>query len=260
MNIIRLCWYLVRLALFLVRIVVFRSYQLLFFLARPGGPFMALCLVCAGLYASWHWSGPALAAFLAPLWEPVLAWSAARPAGDGLRDLVELIAPVRIELSIGTGLVLLYWPLGWLQWMLWYVLPAFPVPRRPIRPMFLWLPGKHRIEQATCRIEVPKLPLRFWDGDQGRLERYLSPQVRILLDRPLDALLPAPALPEDPVEAPQAPEPLPLAPDAQDEEGTASGPKKRPRTAKPKQAPRTQPPPAKVTRRPPPSRAEPASG
>ena len=193
MNLIRMILYLPRLAWYVLRLLLFRAYLLLFFIARPAGPVLLPVLLGLVLLVSWPLSGPVLHSALDPVLAPLLAWAADRPREDGLRQLVELFAPLRTELITTLLIVALYWPLSWLQWMLWYILPAFPFPRRPMPPLWMWMPPKHRIERVNAHISVPKMPLRYWDGDLSALAERLRPELRDLLEAPpVPASLPGP--------------------------------------------------------------------
>ena len=193
MNTLRLILYIPRLAWYVLRVVLFRAYLLLFFVARPAGPVLAPVLIGLALILSWPFAGPLIHTVLAPWLDPLLVWAGRQPPGDGLRDLIELFAPLRTELATGLLVTALYWPLSWLQWVLLFILPAFPFPRRPLPPLWVWIPPKHRIERVMARITVPKHPLRYWDGDHAALARRLRPELQALLT-PQPDLLPSPAL------------------------------------------------------------------
>lgn len=216
MNSIRLGFFLLRYALFIIFSLLFRAYLLLFFIARPAGPFLLLAMTTMALLLSWPLMGPALAQLFDPFVVPWLQWAQRRPHNDGLRQFIELLAPIRTE---GITILLLfggYKLLTWLQWALLYILPAFPFPRRPMRPLLLWQPRPHRIERADCHLTVPRLPLRYWDGEMAALTSALKPELQALMESPAPADAPEPSerQPVKPVAKAKQPDTKPTAPKA----------------------------------------------
>lgn len=179
MNVLHLFIYTVRLVLFLLRSVLFRCYLLLIFFAKDAAPLLTMLVMAVGLWLSWSVSAPWLDGQYA-------LWIAPERSTE----------PWELFAAVGVGGFALYVLLGWIQRLLRFVLAAFPFPRRPLPPVLHWMPPKHHIRPVTCRIDVPRLPLRFWDGNLPSLTQRLRPELRAILEPPIEGVAGPPMLPK----------------------------------------------------------------
>jgi hypothetical protein len=185
MLLLRLVFFLLRYLIYRLLLLLFRLYQLCFFCARPAAPLLSILLPGAALFLFWPLFGPSLEPLADHLLAPLAVWASQQRAEDGLRQLVELLWPYRLPLLGVLWASGQYVLMSWLQWLLAFLLPAFPYPRRPLPPVWRYRPPAHRIEHVDCRQAAPSLPLRWWDGSHGPLIRQLRPELRLLLATPL---------------------------------------------------------------------------
>lgn len=188
---IKLPWFLLRYAFYQLRLMLFRIFLLLVFFARPAAPAVTLLGLLLALFLGWKSAEPTLRLLVSRWIDPWLGWLARQ--GPLFSDGLDLIAPFRLELTLGCGLLLLYVGLKLFGNLLWFLLSPLPFPERPLPPVWFRGPRRHRIRAVRCRIATPRLKRRYWRGDVAALEQYLKPELRALLEAPpVPASLPAP--------------------------------------------------------------------
>ena len=72
-----------------------------------------------------------------------------------------------------------------------FVLTALPFPPRPLPPLRRWQPPRHRIERVCCRLAVPSLSWRNWDGDWQPLYGQLTEPLQRLIYEPVRVASPS---------------------------------------------------------------------
>lgn len=181
MNLFHLTIYLIRLALFIVLSLLFRIYLSMIFLTKEAAPILIVTAISVSGYLTRTWSVPWLEALVAPTGAALHAEITKLPAGFPLRIAYELASPHLFLIAAAAGLFLLWCVLHWTRRILRFVMAAFPLPPRPLPPVRYWTPPVHRIKAVPCTIDVPALPLRYWDGSLAPLVARLSPDVRAII-------------------------------------------------------------------------------
>ena len=168
MQLLRLIFYALRLSLFLTLAALFRVYLVLIFLSKPAAPVLLAAAVGGGL-----WWLPELTA---------IGWSRTPPAWQ------QIVPPeAQPWLAIVLAMFATWFSLNILSRLLRPTLGAFPMPSRPLPPLWPRRPREHVIRTVKSRSAVPRLPLRYWGGDVKALERRLAPELQALLSAPAQA-------------------------------------------------------------------------
>lgn len=169
MNALHWAVYLVRLAFYMALSLLFRLYLLAVFLAKQAAPVLIITMAAIALFLGQDTAAPVLRRAFQPLFQAL--------------EFNENDIYVTLPLFTVAALLLAYIPLKILSGILRFLLSAFPFPQRPLPPLRRWDPPKHRIQRVACYLAVPRLPLRYWDGNTAKLSARLPERLQALLQQ-----------------------------------------------------------------------------
>ncbi len=207
MNGFRLFVWLLLYALFLARVAFFHAYLFILFISKDGAAWLLFLLSAGALLLSWPVTGPVLEAWFAPAQAEVDTYARALARETDFGAELMPFAAWALEAAILAAGLVAVWCLRRIAGVLRILLAAFPMPARPLPPQRVWMPPAHRVRAVTCRLDVPRLPLRWWNGATADLTACLAPEVRRLIGQPEEAFPVPPRPPAGPEEQTAAPEP-----------------------------------------------------
>lgn len=181
MNLLRLVIWLLLYALFLVRTVLFRIYLFVMFLSKDGAAWLLFLLSGTVVLLSWPLTGALLEDWFAPMQREIDGFARSLRRETGSEVLSGLLSQWALEITLAISGLIIVRLLKAVSGVLRTILAAFPMPARPLPPQRVWLPPAHRIRAVACRLSVPRLPLRWWSGDQAELLDYLKPELRAMI-------------------------------------------------------------------------------
>lgn len=181
MNLLRLVIWLLLYALFLVRTVLFRTYLFVMFLSKDGAAWLLFLLSGTLVLLSWPLTGALLEEWFVPIQAEIDGFARVLQRETGSEVLSGLLSQWALEITLAISGLITVRLLKAVSGVLRTILAAFPMPARPLPPQRVWLPPAHRIRAVACRLSVPRLPLRWWSGDQAELLDYLKPELRAMI-------------------------------------------------------------------------------